>query len=343
MTPGLEYPFGQRAPGPGESLEVLPGVHWLRMPLPSSLQHVNLWLLHDGGSWTIVDCGIAEAATTCLWERLFATTLRGKPVRRVLATHMHSDHLGLAHWLCERWHASLWMSAGDYRRAQEMRELTAERFGERIAAHLRRYGVADEAILAAARAEPSPYARLVPDLPSEYRRLADGDVLQACGQSWRAISGEGHTPEHLSFHCASLGVLIAGDMLLPTISPYVGVPPGAPEANPVPQFLRSIERFRALPEDTLVLPSHGSPFRGIVTRVDELSRHHRRRLAVIHEHCQEPRSAAELVPRVFRRTLQGRETLLALGEVIAHVNALEGEGRLQREERDGVLRFRAVA
>lgn len=336
----IDYPLADRTPVPGETIELLPGIHWLRMPLPSSLEHVNLWLLDEGGAWTIVDCGIDTVPLKRLWERVFTDTLAGRPVRRIVATHMHSDHLGLAHWLCERLDAALYMSRAEYRFAQRMTCATADAFGETAAAHLVRHGVTDVALIAQVRAQPSPYPVLVPALPSWFHPIAGGDALDVGGRAWRAITGHGHSPEHIALYCASLGVLIAGDMLLPRISTYVGVSAMDPDANPLPQFLASINRFLDLPADTLVLPSHGEPFCGIRVRVGQLQAHHADRLRRVRVACAFPRSAAELVPILFPRSLDSRQFLLALGETLSHMRGLEESGELCRWDRgDGVWCF----
>ncbi|MEO8081379.1 MAG: MBL fold metallo-hydrolase, partial [Caldimonas sp.] len=109
----LDYPFGETLPERGATVEVAPGVLWVRMGLPFALDHINVWLLRDEGDpasgkqagWSIVDTGIDDAATRAAWERVFATSLGGLPVVRVIVTHLHPDHIGLAHWLCERWQA----------------------------------------------------------------------------------------------------------------------------------------------------------------------------------------------------------------------------------------------
>ena len=336
----IDYLRDCAPPAPGETRELLPGLHWVRMPLPSPLRHINLWLLDDGTAWTIVDCGIGTEPLQHWWQRILVRTLSGRPVTAVVATHLHSDHLGLAHWLCKHLQAPLRMSAGDYRLAERMRCATADSYGEQAAAHLVRHGVADAAVLGAVRAQPSPYPELVPALPPLGQALADGDLLRIGGHDWTAIAGRGHSPEHLAFHCAALNVLIAGDMLLPRISTYVGVSALEPDANPLPEFLASIDRFLALPNDTLVLPSHGEPFRGIRARVAALHAHHQQRLEQVREACARPRSAAEIVPLVFTRSLDARQYALALGETLAHLHALEAEHVLRRETSgSGVNRY----
>lgn len=119
----LDYPFADTLPPAGETVEIAPGVRWLRMPLPFSLDHINLWLLRDEidgqAGWTVVDCGIASDAIRSHWEQIFDTQLEGLPVLRVIVTHCHPDHFGLANWICEggdraRWKVRLWMTLGEY-------------------------------------------------------------------------------------------------------------------------------------------------------------------------------------------------------------------------------------
>src|ERR1700751_4070225 len=100
LTP-LQFPVAT-PPRPGQTLQIAPGVKWRRMPLPFALDHINLWLLEDGCGWPIVDTRYAMAETRISWEQIFAQRLNGLPVTRVIVTHHHPDHIGLADWLCER-------------------------------------------------------------------------------------------------------------------------------------------------------------------------------------------------------------------------------------------------
>jgi glyoxylase-like metal-dependent hydrolase (beta-lactamase superfamily II) len=373
----LHYPLGDTLPEPGRTIEVAPGVRWLRMGLPFALDHINLWLLRDEldgrEGWSIVDCGIANEATRALWEQVFEHELQGLPVLRVICTHMHPDHIGLAHWLCERWSGPdagpppggasplggwrggaaaslgapvcrLWISATDWNAARVASAATTGFGGEAAAAFFAMHGLADPEALAKVRARSNYYASMVPQVPRAYRRLMDGQTLTIGGRDWRCIAGYGHAPEHIALFCAGLNLLISGDMVLPRISTNVSVIDIEPEADPLPLYLASIAAMRALPADCLVLPSHGKPFTGLHTRIGQLTAHHDERFADVLAACAEkPCHAADLLPVLFRRTLDLHQTTFAMGESVAHLHALAGQGRLRPQRgTDGVLRFATV-
>jgi glyoxylase-like metal-dependent hydrolase (beta-lactamase superfamily II) len=348
----LVYPLGSEVPATGHTLQIAAGVRWLRMGLPFALDHINLWLLRDEidgrAGWTVVDCGIASKTTKAAWEQIFADELDGLPVLRVLVTHMHPDHLGLAAWLCQRWslpgqpECRLWISTTDWAVGHIASGRNTDESGEAAATFFASHGLSDEGALAKVKARGSYYASLVPEVPAQYRRLKDGQTLDIGGHSWRCIAGYGHAPEHISFLCDELGLLIAGDMLLPRISTNVSVFEMEPEGNPLPLFLASLERLAAeLPAETLVLPSHGRPFRGAHRRIAQLERHHDERLADLLGACAAaPITAAEVLPVLFDRVLDLHQTTFAMGEAIAHLHALWLSGRLLRQRgADGIWRF----
>ncbi|MBK6471673.1 MAG: MBL fold metallo-hydrolase [Betaproteobacteria bacterium] len=347
----LHYPLADELPAPGKTLEVAPGVRWLRMPLPFALDHINLWLLRDEidgvAGWTVVDCGVATDTTRALWDQIFADELQGLPMLRVIVTHMHPDHLGLAHWLCERWstperECRLWISATDWN-AGRLGSRRGGFDGDGAARFYALHGLVDTAALAQVRARSDYYPSLVPQVPARFRRLMDGMMLRIGGRSWQCIAGYGHAPEHIALHCQELHTLISGDMVLPRISTNVSVFYLEPEGDPLPLYLRSIAALRALPAGTLVLPSHGKPFTGLHTRIAQLQAHHEERLAEVMAACSEaPQSAAELLPVMFRRKLDLHQTTFAMGEAIAHLHALADDGQLVGVTgTDGVRRFHA--
>ena len=333
----VSYPIAD-LPAPGTTLEVAPGVRWLRMPLPFQLDHINLWLLADEGAWTIVDTGIGNAATRELWQRIFSG-LENLKVRRVILTHYHPDHAGNAAWLCERFGVELWMTQGEYLTAHAVRVATAGYTSSAVLEVFRRNGLSEER-RSAMTGGGNRYAKLVPEFPHAYRRVLDGERLRIDGRDWQAIVGYGHAPEHLSLYCRSLNVLIAGDMLLSTISTNVSVWSVDPEGDPLRLFLDSIARYRSLPGDVLVLPSHGKPFRGAHARVRQLEEHHDARFSELLASLEEPRSAGELLGVLFRRPLDAHQTFFAMGEAIAHLHYLYYAGRATRAVgADGVMRY----
>ena len=344
----LHYPLGDSLAPSGGTLTVAPGVKWIRMSLPFALNHINLWLLRDCidgvEGWSIVDCCIHRDEAKAQWESIFANELEGLPVLRVIVTHMHPDHIGLAHWLCERWNVRLWISATDYNVAR-LGCLGPTGFGgDRAAEFFASHGLNSPEAVEQIKGRTGYFPSLVPSVPPQYRRLMDGMLLSIGGRAWRCISGYGHAPEHIALHCAELNVLMGGDMMLPRISTNVSVYEQEPESNALALFLDSIDRFRALPEDTLVLPSPGKPFTGLHTRIAQLHDHHRDRLAEVMEACTARAcSAADILPVMFRRPLDMHQTTFAMGEAVAHLHALWFDGSLQRTvDAQGVFRFGVV-
>jgi len=339
----IEYPFPD-PPAVGAAMEVASGLHWIRMALPFQLDHINLWLLEDssGGAaaWTLVDTGLGNEATRAHWEQIIEARIGAAPVRRVLVTHYHPDHAGNAAWLCERFGTELWMSRGEYLTVHAARHGAAGYSTEAQIGLFRANGL-DQARGAALLARGDLYRALVPSFPFSHRRLFDGDSVSIGGRAWRVIVGYGHAPEHVSLYCGDLNVLISGDMLLPRISTNVAVRPVDPGSNPLRLFLNSIRRYRELPADVLVLPSHGLPFRGARVRIAQLEAHHEERLAELLAACAAaPRTAAEVLEVLFRRKLDTNQIFFAMGEAIAHLHYLQYDGRLARTlGADGVARF----
>ena len=349
----IHYPLGDALPAEGATPEVAPGVRWVRMGLPFALDHINLWLLRDRqpdadgalvDGWTIVDCCIDSAATRAQWEQIFANCLEGLPILRVIVTHMHPDHIGLAHWLCERWNVRLWISATDYNVARVAVYDPQGFGGEAGADFYALHGAQDPSFLAHVRGRASYFPNLVPALPARFHRLMDGDTLNIGGRAWRCISGYGHAPEHMALFCAELTTLISGDMVLPRISTNVSVHASEPEANPLQLFLDSLLRYVELPESTLVLPSHGKPFTGLATRIVQLQDHHRERLEEILQAASDHAlSAADTLPILFKRKLDTHQMTFAMGEALAHLHYLWVQGKLERFlDQNGVQRFRTA-
>ena len=329
----LDYPYPE-TPAPGKTLEVAPGVRWLSMPLPFALDHINLWLVGD----TIVDTGIGDERTRGLWEEILAA----KRVDRVILTHYHPDHAGNAAWLTKKFGVQLWTTQGEYLTAHAVRASSAGYTSEAVIDVFLKNGLEPERA-AKMLGRTNRYAALVPDFPTSYRRIIHGDRVQIGGHEWRAFIGHGHAPEHLSLYCEALNVVIAGDMLLSTISTNVSVWSIDPEGDPLRLFLESLKRYLELPEDVLVLPSHGKPFRGAHARVAELESHHQKHFAKLQEALKgKELSAGDLLGLLFRRPLDAHQTFFAMGEAIAHLHYLYYAGRLKRANgADGIMRYAA--
>lgn len=331
----IDYPFAD-LPDPGATRMVAEGVHWLRMPLPFALDHINLWLLKDGTQWTAVDTGIALDAVKEAWK----SALARRQLNRQIVTHFHPDHVGLAAWLEAETGAPLWMTQGEYLTAHVVAAGIPPFDTAAMVTFFRRHGLDSESC-AALEKRGNAYRRGVPAIPASFTRLADGDQLSIDGRAWRVIVGHGHAPEHASLYCAELGVLISGDMLLPRISTNISVFAANPSGDPLGLFLASLDRLAALPAGTLVLPSHGRPFRGLHARIAELQAHHQDRCADLLAACtQRPQSAAELLPVLFGRPIEDpHQTMFAMGEAIAHLNHLEHRHLLTRVAESGIIRY----
>jgi glyoxylase-like metal-dependent hydrolase (beta-lactamase superfamily II) len=331
----LHYPFAD-LPETGHRRMVAPGIGWVRMPLPFALDHINLWTLDDGERLAVVDSGLATQAIRDAWSRVLADD--GRPLSRILVTHCHPDHLGLATWLAARDGAGIHMTLGEYLGGHALwHQPPGYRTADMIA-QFREHGLDDER-LRALDERGNAYRRGVAEMPWRHHRLFDGDLVRIGGHDWQVIVGYGHSPEHASLYCSTLGVLISGDMLLPRISTNVSVFAAGPEDDPLGWFLDSVRKLCDLPDDTLVLPSHGKPFRGIRARVRQLVDHHDERCAVLVSECGTPRSAGDLLATLFPRPLDTHQSMFAMGEAIAHLNYLVRRGRLQRTRGDdGVIR-----
>ncbi|MCW5772846.1 MAG: MBL fold metallo-hydrolase, partial [Rhodospirillaceae bacterium] len=283
----IVFPFheiGTGMPDPGGALEVAPGVHWLRMPLPYRLDHINLWLIEDGDAWVLVDTGISSNKTKGLWHSVFAAkkigAAHGRPASKLICTHFHPDHMGLAGWLVEELGTRLWTSRSEWLFGRSV-WLDAAGDGQReIARHYGRHGL-DPALVEDIGGRGNPYRMVVGEPPRSFHGLRHGDTLAIGGRQWQVIVGLGHAPEQVCLFCPENKVLISGDQVLPKITPNVGVWANEPEADPLTDYLTSLGRFRPLPEDALVLPSHGLPFTGLQLRLDQLIGHHEERLEAL--------------------------------------------------------------
>ena len=335
----IVHPHEERVPQPGEAIPVAPGIWWIRMPLPFALDHINLWILEDGDGFTLVDTGFGVEATFELWEKHFEGVMAGRPVKNVIVTHYHPDHVGAAAWLVERTGAPFWMTAAEYLSAHAAREDFGGFDRENTIELYVRNGLPREVIPDAAR-KGKGYSRGVPAMPKRYRRMMHGDTLWIGDRGWEVITVFGHAPEHAALWCKEANVLISGDQVLPRITSNVAVWGNQPESNPLELFLSSLGRFSHLPADTLVLPSHERVFVGLHKRIAELHEHHERRLERLLEGCEKPITAFEALPLLFKRKLDEHQIAFAMGEAIAHLHYLLAQGKVRsRTDGGGVRRF----
>jgi glyoxylase-like metal-dependent hydrolase (beta-lactamase superfamily II) len=333
------------APAPGEWRVIQPGLLRARMPLPFPPGHVNIWLLEQDGGWLAVDSAVASRTTRELWDRLLADPLlNGRGLTGLLITHFHPDHIGLTGWLCQRFGLSPTMTRIEWLMARSLWYDSGPDMMAQQIAHYARAGCPAE-FLSFVEGRGPLYQRAVGELPRSFHCIRDGETTVIGGEEWRVISGRGHAPDMACLHSPVRNVLISADQILPRITPYIGLHPGEPEADPLGDFLTSNERFRPLSEDTLVLPSHGEPFRTLHARLDALAAHHAARLDDLVRACRaEPATAFEAAQAVFPRATQETVQIgFAVGEALAHLRRLQREGRLRVEPGPGEpVLFRAT-
>ena len=345
MPPTLDYPIEtEPKTGDGSAIEVAPGVLWFRMPLFASLPWINVWAMKEEGGWTIVDTGLKSPKTIDAWQAAFSGALGGAPVLRVVVTHMHPDHCGMAGWIAERFKAPLWMSRLEYLSCRLMAADTGLKAPDDGVEFYRAAGWDDPAI-SRYKAKFGSFGEMIYPLPASYRRLSDGDTLRLGAREWIVVVGSGHSPEHACLYCPELKLLISGDQVLPRISSNVSVHPTEPDADPLSDWLRSLAMIiRRIPDDVLVLPAHNSPFKGLHARVGELIESHQRGLERLESLLAEPKRAVEVFGALFARPITAELLGMATGEAIAHLNYLSGSGRAVREaDGAGIWRWRKSA
>ena len=331
----LDYPFSDsETPAPGQVKEVADGVYWVRMPLPISLEWINLWLLRDGDGWTIVDTGMATEEARNHWRNIFATALDDKPVKRVIVTHMHPDHVGLAGWITRKFQCPMVMSRAEYTMCRMLVADTGREAPDAGIAFYKSAGWDDEA-LENYKARFGGYGRATSRLPDAFIRVREGDKLTIDGSDWEVMTGEGHCPEHVCLFNQEKNLFISGDQVLPRISSNVSVFPTEPEGDPLRAWIESCEKLQSkLPEDVLVLPAHNLPFYGVNNRLEALIRGHETVLKRLKRKLKEPHGVVELFPTVFGRKIERESYSLATGETLAHLNCLIHRGEVVREMRE---------
>ena len=330
LAPGLHHPF-ETAPEPGAATEIAPGILWMRLPLPMALDHVNVYALEDSSGWTLVDTGMMTRKTKALWEALLTGPLAGKPVTRLIVTHHHPDHIGLAGWFQARGVELLiprlpWLLARMLvLDVQDKPPVESQLFYQRA-------GVSAAMLAEKSAARPFNFADCVAPLPLGFTRLSEGDILTAAGRRWQVRLGHGHAPDHATLWSLADGVVLGGDQLLPGISANIGVYPTEPEADPLGDWLTSTRGFQThARNDQLILPGHKLPFTGLPFRLVQMAENHLFALDRLQEHLAKPRRATECFAPLFRRQIGADQFGLALVEAVAHLNHLLRQGRISRQ------------
>jgi glyoxylase-like metal-dependent hydrolase (beta-lactamase superfamily II) len=338
----LRFTF-EAPPAEGEAVEIAEGVLWMRLPLPMKLDHVNVYAFEEGDGWTVVDTGFDTGRTRAIWEGLLAGPLGGRPVRRVLVTHHHPDHVGLAGWFQVQG-AELWMTRTAWLFARMLRLDEQERPPGETLAFWRGAGMEAELLAERTGSRPFNYADVVAPMPLGFRRLEEGEEVAIGGRRWRVAFGQGHAADHAVLWGVDHPLVIAGDQILPGITPNLGVYATEPEADPVGEWLASCRQLGALAvPGQLALPGHQKPFAGVAERLMELVAHQEAALERLVAHLEVPRTAAECFPALYGRRIGPGEYGLALVEAVGHLNHLRRTGRAGRDPGpDGAWRWRAV-
>lgn len=342
---GLTYPWSRGAdPKPGEPVQIAQGVYWARFAMPMSLDHINIWLLADEDGWAVVDTCLNLTSAREVWDQLFTGFMQGKPVKRVICTHMHPDHVGLAGWLTERFGCELWMAREEFLMCRAMAADTGREAPEVALRFYRAAGYSDEQ-LAHYKGKFGNFGRSISTLPESFCRLVDLETITIGGRYWQVVVGSGHSPEHAALYCPALKLLISGDQVLPRITPNVSVFPTEPNGDPLREWLNSSARIREIiPDDVLVLPAHEAPFYGLHVRLNQLIEAHNSDLRSLFDYLDQSRRAVDCFPPLFSREIDQGLLGLATGETLAHLNCLLGRRRISRSrDEQGVDWYQQIA
>ncbi|QUD86163.1 MBL fold metallo-hydrolase [Phenylobacterium montanum] len=340
--PALVYPL-ENTPDYGQAVDIAPGVKWMRMPLGGSLAFINVWAIEDDGGWAIVDTGMQTKDTSQAWRKVFSEALGGAPITRVFVTHLHPDHVGLAGWITRKFSSRVWMTRLEYLQCRMLVADTGREAPQDAIEFYRGCGW-DEEALETYRARFGGFGKGVYQLPDSYHRIKHGDEIRIGAQTWRVVTGSGHSPEHACLYCPELKLFISGDQVLPKISSNVSVFPTEPDGDPLSDWLSSLARIKTLvPDDVLVLPAHNDPFIGLHARLDHLIRGHERGLDRLEKTLAEPRRAIDVFGALFARKINGDLLGMATGESMAHLNCLRTRGRATATRDDqGVVWWQAA-
>lgn len=332
----VEYPW-DTPPSTAKTQEVAAGIHWLRLPLPIKLNHINVYLLEDDDGLVIFDTGFNTAELREIWQVVLQQhKLGARP--RILCSHYHPDHFGLVGHLCKTHNCELIMAQTEWLIARLLSSLDTQQSLDMQLAFYQLNGMHEQALSRHAD-RGDQFCKSTSGTPASYTRIQHGDNLRIGGREWQVITAPGHTPEQVCLHCPEDKLLLSADHILPRITPNTSVFAYNPGTNPLADFIDSFGAFRHIDESTLVLPCHDMPFHGVQKRIDQLVAHHEERLEALRALCQQPKHAYELIEPMFSRAMDPHQEMFALGEILAHLRLLEARGQTRSSLDQGVLRF----
>ena len=340
MVPNMEskvdYIFGDKLPVPLEPIEVAEGILWFRLPMPIALDHINIYLLDDGDSWVLIDTGLADTKSIEIWTNILKKYLSKRPIQKIIGTHFHPDHVGLAGWLIERTDAEFWMTQIEWLSARQAYLTVDSGASQAMSAFYKKANLKPD-LIKIYEDIGNDYRSMVTPIPLEYERIEHSTSFKIGDRVWKPVFGSGHSPDHVSFFCEKDRIMLGGDMLLPRITPIIAVWWQEPNADPLKGYIEFLETLGSIGSDALILPAHNRPYKELQRRVADLIFHHNERLEITYEACKNENSAEAIMQELFIRKLDPFQTRFAIGETIAHINNLLKKGTLKRRlDDDGV-------
>ena len=343
----MKFP-NKDTPETGQAIEIASDILWMRLPLPMALDHVNIYAIREKtdkfDGWTLIDTGFDTKKSRSIWEELLKGPLLNLPIKRVIVTHHHPDHIGLAGWFQSRYESEIWASRTTWLFARMMTLDRNEKLSKETLNFYKSAGMDEEILEQRSKSAPFNFSDVVAPIPLGFRRLQQDETVKIGERSWKIHMGNGHSPEHSTLWSLEGDIVIAGDQILPSISPNLGVYATEPEADPVGEWLESCERLLLeANNDQLVLPGHKLPFYGLPNRLEQLIENHHEALNRLLNFLITPKTAAECFEPLFRRKINSGEYGLALVESVGHLNHLLKEKKITREKtNDGVWLWKKI-
>ena len=337
-TKEISFPI-KNVPENNELVQVIKNIFWARMPLPSPLNHVNVYIIEDDLGLTIIDTGLNTQETRLRWKSLLKKYFKDRKLERVIITHHHPDHFGLAGWFKKNYGAEIYCSRTSYLMARMLTLDVQEKMSSEAALFYMRAGMPKDTIEKRQKIRPMNFSDTVHSIPLGFKRIREDEEIILAGQSWKIVFGHGHAPSHATFWSTKDSIVFVGDQVLPGISPNLGVYPTEPEADTVGDWISSCRKLlRIADNNKLVLPGHKLPFTGLSIRLEQLIRNHKSAIKRIERRLSKgPLNTVDLFRTIFKREIKEKEYSLALVEAVGHMNHLYAMGQVSRElNADGV-------